>query len=403
MTAWNAASIGLSLGKVLDVENCSTKGPRSSSSPSLKVRAITSAPVTTVLASPMLDFSSALICAPSFAAVSLVLPQQATTTSTNRPTQLAEHVLHDSSSPRAVLLPHVAPYNPYLHILGHEAATSPAASTFSSVKPASPTERGKGVLIASDISSATLDNTPLARLMFFGLSPPLLTPSVGPPVHPSLPSSQSLNPSSPSSLTQPNIILPPPLFQLASQISPSSPSHHIQPSFNLPFFHPSGSSPRKTTPSGSRYHPYLTKTPHWSPPWPCSSTLPPPPPPPPSPARSSHPIGRKRHTASGDLDLQDRMYMAAYSLSSLKHVVVSPVALTTAFSSQPLPSAHSIPVEMVVPPDSPFATKIVYKAARKACSVTQLVLVDAQDIAVTWSDSAPTLEAVGSTMPPPVP
>jgi hypothetical protein len=83
--------------------------------------------------------------------------------------------------------------------------------------------------------------------------------------------------------------------------------------------------------------------------------------------------------------------MAAYSLSSLKHVVVSPVALTTAFSSQPLPSAHSIPIEMVVPPDSPFATKIVYKAARTASSVTQLVLVDAQDTAVTSSDSAPTL------------
>jgi len=98
-----------------------------------------------------------------------------------------------------------------LHILGHEAATSPVAGTFSSVKPASPTERGKGVLIASDISSAALDNTPFARLMF-GLSPPFLTPSLGPPVHPSLPSSPSLNPSSPSSLTQPNIILPPPPF-----------------------------------------------------------------------------------------------------------------------------------------------------------------------------------------------
>jgi hypothetical protein len=68
-----------------------------------------------------------------------------------------------------------------------------------------------------------------------------------------------------------------------------------------------------------------------------------------------------------------------------------------------LPSAHSLPVEMVVPPDSPSAAKIVYKAARKARSVTQLVLVDAQDTAVTSSDSPPTLEAVGSTMPSPVP
>jgi hypothetical protein len=424
MTARNAASIGLSLGKVLDVENCSTKGiivthhlrirvaidtckplvlgfslprpgrsaswvrflyehlvdycticglighrknfcpaplpqgpqdkygislcafvlsgPRSSSSPSLKVQALPSAPATTVFASPMMKFSSTLICAPSFAAVFSALPQQTTTVSIHHPTQLTEHVLQDLASPQAVLLPHVTPYNPYLHILGHEAATSLAASTLSSVKPASPTERGKGVLIASDISSVALGNSPLAMLMF-GLSPPILSPSLGPPVHPFLTSS-------PSSLSQPNIILPPSSFQLASEMSPSSHSHHIWPSsFKPPFFEPSKSSPKKITLSGSRYRPYPPKTPTG----PLRGLVPGHSPP--SPGRSSHPIGRKRPTAFKDLDLSsprlkrrssppyhsprnlhDRIDMVAYSLSSLKHVVVSPVALTTAFSFQPL-------------------------------------------------------------------
>jgi hypothetical protein len=97
------------------------------------------------------------------------------------------------------------------------------------------------------------------------------------------------------------------------------------------------------------------------------------------------------------------MDMAASSLTSLKHAVVSSKAVATSFSSQILPPAHSLPVEQVVPPDSLSAAKMVYKATRKARSITQLVLVDAQDTAVTSSDSAPTSEAVGSTMPPPVP
>jgi hypothetical protein len=119
-------------------------------------------------------------------------------------------------------------------------------------------------------------------------------------------------------------------------------------------------------------------------------------------------VGKKRHTVTSDLDLpspptkhrsspsassrrnlQERMDIAAASLSSLKHSLVALAASTQA--------------NMLIYPESPTAAKIVYKAARKARSVTQLVLVDARDSAVTSSDSSPTIEAAGSTMPPPVP
>lgn len=81
-------------------------GPRSSSSPSLQVQTISSAPATSVHASPMLEFSSDLLCTP-YAVVPSTLPQQAITVSNHRPTHLAEHVLQDSASPRALLLSHV--------------------------------------------------------------------------------------------------------------------------------------------------------------------------------------------------------------------------------------------------------------------------------------------------------
>jgi len=81
-------------------------------------------------------------------------------------------------------------------------------------------------------------------------------------------------------------------------MAPSSPSPITRPSvFSPPFFTPSESSPRKLTPSGTRYHPYYPTTPPGSLRGfaPAHS--------PPSPGRSSHYIGRKRPTASGDLDL----------------------------------------------------------------------------------------------------
>jgi hypothetical protein len=99
-------------------------------------------------------------------------------------------ISYDSASPRVVFLPHVALHNLYLHLLGSEAATSPVVGTLSLVKPASPTERGKGVLIASYFSLVVMDHTRLARLMY-GLSPQLSHPSLGPPEHPSSPSTLS--------------------------------------------------------------------------------------------------------------------------------------------------------------------------------------------------------------------
>jgi hypothetical protein len=104
-------------------------------------------------------------------------------------------------------------YNPYLHILGHEAATSPATGYLSAVNPVSLADRGKGILSTSDISSAALDNSPLAKLLF-GLSPPTLVPSLGPPVHPTLPPSPSLYFSSPSSFSNPTGFFPPPISRL---------------------------------------------------------------------------------------------------------------------------------------------------------------------------------------------
>jgi hypothetical protein len=88
-------------------------GPRSSSSPSLTVPALHSAPVSTVSDSSQLEVSSALICAASPGAISSALSQHTNVESCLRSTHFAEHflhVLHDSSSPRAALLPHVAPY-----------------------------------------------------------------------------------------------------------------------------------------------------------------------------------------------------------------------------------------------------------------------------------------------------
>jgi hypothetical protein len=100
---------------------------------------------------------------------------------------------------------------------------------------------------------------------------------------------------------------------------------------------------------------------------------------PPMKRRSSPP-------ASSHRNLQDRMNIAAASLSSLKH---SPVAATQA--------------NILLNPESQSAAKIVYKTACKARSVTQLVLVDARESALTSSESSPAIEVAGLSMPPPLP
>jgi hypothetical protein len=111
--------------------------------------------------------------------------------------------------------------------------------------------------------------------------------------------------------------------------------------------------------------------------------------------------------------LNDRMEMAALSLTSLKQsppatTVLGPVLFNEPHISVSLPSPHT---EMDISAgiqitSSPTEAKKVYKASRRPCSVTQLVLVDDQHLAAPSSGSDSdhsTFEAAGSTMPPPVP
>lgn len=105
------------------------------------------------------------------------------------------------------------------------------------------------------------------------------------------------------------------------------------------------------------------------------------------------------------------MAMAAFSLTALKNSTPFSPELShvsvTAPASPSDPVSHALETSgMVVPllpaTSLPLSERKVYKAARKARSVTQLVLVDGRD-----SEASPyapsTLEAAGLTMPPPVP
>jgi hypothetical protein len=369
-------------------------GPRSATTPNLRIRSEAPGPVLPGSESTQPEISSALL----FASVLTGSSFQMASSSHHQPVQLLDPAVPSvhPAPPRPDFFPHVGSFNPYLQFHGQGAATSPAVGYVPHVTPTllTASDHGKGFLSSTSFSPTTtaalLDCSPLTRLMS-GLSPQRFFP-IGPAAH------LSTQLSGPS-IAQPN--MPPPPFQLATDSSPPSLLHlNRPPSFFPPIFNPTDSSPRKSTPSGSRYHPYPPKTPSSSPRASVSSLSPPL-----SPVCSSPSVGKKRHTVTSDLDLpsppmkrrssppasshrnlQDRMNIAAASLSSLKH---SPVAATQA--------------DILLNPESQSATKIVYKAARKARSVTQLVLVDARESALTSSESSPTIEVAGLSMPPPVP
>jgi hypothetical protein len=105
--------------------------------------------------------------------------------------------------------------------------------------------------------------------------------------------------------------------------------------------------------------------------------------------------------------IRDCMLLAAQSLSSLRN---SPLAPVTPGTTQEISLAASSPglkdplLAAPLEPLSPTAGKHFHKAARKSCSVTQLVLVDEVShvnahVAVSSSAS---FEAAGSARPPPV-
>jgi hypothetical protein len=110
---------------------------------------------------------------------------------------------------------------------------------------------------------------------------------------------------------------------------------------------------------------------------------------------------------------QDRMILAAHSLSALKH---SPAAPTTPFLLRVSGPADLAPFTLAnssVAESSPSSrmdsvglqnstvplSRKVYKAAKKSSSVTQLLLLDADSTAEA-NNSAP-LEAAGLAKPPP--
>jgi hypothetical protein len=102
------------------------------------------------------------------------------------------------------------------------------------------------------------------------------------------------------------------------------------------------------------------------------------------------------------------MFVAAQSLTSLRNSPLAlaisgpPPDLSLAASSLGLISTGSAnPSE----PLSPWARKKLYKAPKKSCNVTRLILVDEIPRADAHVDiqTSTFFEAAGSAMPPPVP
>jgi hypothetical protein len=124
------------------------------------------------------------------------------------------------------------------------------------------------------------------------------------------------------------------------------------------------------------------------------------------------PIPSKKLATSSSY--QDRMLLAAHSLSALRNsppapttpifTAAPPVKEFVPFSVAHSSYAESSPTDRVDTmgfssvPMSPTLGRKVYKAAKKSRSITQLILMDAGSPVVATT-SAP-IEAAGLTMPP---